>query len=79
VSTAVETTTPKASLPTRLVGFYNDVMVEMRKVTWPDWPQVRQATIGIIVVVLFIGAVIGIIDLICQAVFVSGLPRLFAR
>jgi preprotein translocase subunit SecE len=78
VSTAVETV-PKASLPARLVGFYNDVMVEMRKVTWPDWPQVRSATIGIIVVVLFIGGVIAIIDLICQAVLVTGLPRLFAR
>ena len=77
MSTAVETT--RASLPARLVTFYNDVMVEMRKVTWPDWPQVRQATLGIIAVVLFIGAVIGLIDLICQAVLVSGLPRLFAR
>lgn len=77
MSTAVET--PRASLPARVVTFYNDVMVEMRKVTWPDWPQVRQATIGIIVVVLFIGAVIGLVDLVCQAVLVSGLPRLFAR
>ena len=77
MSTAVET--PRASLPARAVTFYNDVMVEMRKVTWPDWPQVRQATLGIIGVVLFIGAVIGVIDLICQAVLVKGLPRLFAR
>ncbi len=77
MSTAVET--PRASLPARVVTFYNDVMVEMRKVTWPDWPQVRQATLGIIAVVLFIGAIIGIIDLIAQAVLVTGLPRLFAR
>ena len=78
MSTAVETT-PRANLPTRLVTFYHDVMVEMRKVTWPDWPQVRQATIGILVVVLFIGAIIGLIDLVCQSVLVTGLPRLFAR
>ena len=77
MSTAVET--PRASLPARIVTFYHDVMVEMRKVTWPDWPQVRQATLGIIAVVLFIGAVIGLIDLVCQSVLVSGLPRLFAR
>lgn len=77
MSTAVET--PRASFPVRVVTFYSDVMVEMRKVTWPDWPQVRQATLGIIAVVLFIGAVIGLIDLVCQAVLVSGLPRLFAR
>ncbi|MES3036249.1 MAG: preprotein translocase subunit SecE [Gemmatimonadota bacterium] len=78
MSTAVETTS-RGSFPARVVTFYHDVMVEMRKVTWPDWPQVRQATIGIIVVVLFIGAVIGLIDLICQSVLVTGLPRLFAR
>ena len=77
MSTVVET--PRAGLPARIVTFYHDVMVEMRKVTWPDWPQVRQATLGIIVVVLYIGAVIGLIDLVCQAVLVSGLPRLFAR
>ena len=77
MSTAVETQKP--SLPARVVTFYNDVMIEMRKVTWPDWPQVRQATLGIIVVVLFIGGVIWLIDVICQAVLVSGLPRLFAR
>ena len=77
MSTAVETQKP--SLPARVVTFYHDVMIEMRKVTWPDWPQVRQATLGIIVVVLFIGGVIWLIDVICQAVLVSGLPRLFAR
>lgn len=77
MSSVVET--PRATLPARVVTFYNDVLVEMRKVTWPDWPQVRQATLGIIGVVLFIGAVIGVIDLICQLVLVTGLPRLFAR
>jgi preprotein translocase subunit SecE len=77
VSTVVEA--PRVSLPAKIVTFYQDVMVEMRKVTWPDWPQVRQATLGIIVVVLFIGAVIGIVDLVCQAVLVTGLPKLFAR
>jgi preprotein translocase subunit SecE len=79
VSSVVETPQQPAGLPARLVTFYQDVMTEMRKVTWPDWPQVRQATLGIIAVVLFIGAVIGLIDLLCQTVLVSGLPRLFAR
>jgi preprotein translocase subunit SecE len=78
VSTAVEPTT-KPGLPARIVSFYHEVMTEMRKVTWPDVPQVRQATIGIIAVVLFIGAVIGLLDLLLQTVLVSGLPKLFAR
>ena len=37
---------------TRLVAFYHGVMAEMSKVTWPDFPQVRSATIAIIIFVL---------------------------
>jgi preprotein translocase subunit SecE len=62
----------------KAVTFYNDVMTEMRKVTWPDRAQLKDMTIKIIVFVLFIGAVIGIIDVVMQWVFVSGLPSLFA-
>ncbi len=65
------------SLPRRAVGFYNDVLVEMRKVTWPDLPQIRQATIGIIAVVLFVGAIIALMDVILQQVLVVWIPRLF--
>ena len=36
----------------RLVAFYHGVMAEMKKVTWPDFPQVRSATIAIIIFVL---------------------------
>ncbi len=64
---------------TGLVKFYQDVMVEMRKVTWPDLAQVRQATIGIIVVVLFVGAVIALIDVVLQQVLVRLIPSLFGR
>ena len=49
---------------------------EMKKVTWPDWPQVRQLAIGVILLSLFIGALIALMDLVFQAVFVRGLPSL---
>lgn len=75
MSTAVDTTTPKPGALARAVTFYHDVMVELRKVTWPDVPQVRSATIGILVVVLFVGALIGVIDLVAQSVLVDWLPR----
>lgn len=68
---------PTPSLGKRLVQFYHDVVAEMKKVTWPDMPQVRQLAIGVIVLSLFIGAVIGIMDLLLQAVLVRGLPSLF--
>ena len=60
----------------RLVTFYQDVVAEMKKVTWPDRQQVRQLSIGVIVLSLFIGAVIALMDLVFQGIFVRGLPSL---
>ncbi len=67
----------KATLMQRTVAFYHDVMAEMKKVTWPDWPQVRQLSIGVVVLALFIGIVIFILDNILRLVLVQGLPALF--
>ena len=72
----VETVRP-VGFGRRLTGFYRDVVAEMRKVTWPDRPQVRQATIAIIIFVLFIGAIITLIDLVLQGVLVRLIPSLF--
>ena len=69
----------RQSLPNRLVQFYHDVQDEMRKVTWPDRAQLKDTTIKIIIFVLFIGAIIGAIDLILQLVLVQGVPSLFSR
>ena len=60
----------------RVITFYQDVIAEMKKVTWPDRGQVRQLSIGVIVLSLFIGAVIALMDLIFQGIFVRGLPSL---
>ena len=58
--------------------FYNEVVAEMAKVTWPDRQQLKDTTIKLIIFVLFLGAVIGVIDLVMQLVLVQGLPSLFA-
>ena len=70
---------PGPSLPTRVIAFYHQVMVELRKVTWPDRKQVQQATIAIIVFVLVLGLVIWLLDLALQGVLVRLIPSLFAR
>jgi preprotein translocase subunit SecE len=67
----------RPNLLQRIVTFYNDVMAEMRKVTWPDWPQVRQLSIGVIVLALAIGGIIALMDLILQQVLVRWIPSLF--
>jgi preprotein translocase subunit SecE len=66
----------RPNFPQRVVTFYQDVVAEMKKVTWPDQQQVRQLSIGVIVLSLFIGAVIALMDLIFQGIFVRGLPSL---
>ena len=63
---------------TRLITFYHGVMAEMRKVTWPDVPQVRSATIAIIIFVLLLGLFITILDFALQAILIKGIPSLFA-
>ena len=68
----------REGFPKRGATFYNDVVVEMRKVAWPDRAQIQQATLGIIAIVLFVGAVIALLDLAIQQVFVRGLPALFS-
>ena len=70
--------TPAPSMVSRLVTFYHGVIAEMKKVTWPDRPQVQQATIQIIIFVLALGALISLLDLILQGVLIKGIPSLFA-
>ncbi len=76
MATSVEVARP--GLGTRLVTFYHDVVAEMKKVTWPDRPQLQQATIQIIIFVLLLGAVIALIDVALQALLVR-LPAMLIR
>ena len=61
----------------RLITLYQEVLAEMKKVTWPDWTQIRQLSIGVIALSLFIGGVIALMDVIFQTVLVKGIPSLF--
>ena len=74
---AVEVVQHRESLPTRVVSFYHEVIAEMRKVTWPDREQLKDTTIKIIIFVLFLGAVLGILDVLLQLILVQGIPSLF--
>jgi preprotein translocase subunit SecE len=69
----------KPGLPSRVVGFYHGVVAELKRVTWPDLPQVRSATIAIIIFVLILGLVITALDAVLQGLLIKLLPSLFAR
>jgi preprotein translocase subunit SecE len=78
MAASTDVAAPRAPLPQRTVKYYRDVMTELRKVTWPERAQIQQATIGIIGIVLFAGAVIALLDVLLQAVLVRGIPSLFS-
>jgi preprotein translocase subunit SecE len=80
---AVETVPPPApenrmlATARGLPSFYQSVMAEMRKVTWPEVPDVRRATIAIIVFVLFLGLLIYVLDAVLGFFLVKLIPQLF--
>ncbi|MCD6310531.1 MAG: preprotein translocase subunit SecE [Candidatus Eremiobacteraeota bacterium] len=47
----------------KLRGYYNDIVkflkgvrVELTRVTWPSWPEVRKGTIVVIVILIIVSA-----------------------
>ena len=56
--------------------FLGEVQGEVKKVTWPDKEQLKNATLVIIGFVLVMAVVIGLMDIILQWVFVTALPKL---
>ena len=57
-------------------AFYNAVVAEMRKVTWPEFNDVKRATIAIIVFVLLLGLVIYLMDIVLQGLLGNLIPSL---
>ena len=44
--------------------FANEVVVELRKVSWPTWKETRQSTIVVIVCVLVVSLILGAFDFV---------------
>jgi preprotein translocase subunit SecE len=57
-------------------GFYQAVMVEMRKVTWPEFKDVQRATVAIIIFVLVLGLFIFLLDMVLQGLLGKLIPSL---
>ncbi len=57
--------------------FFNECVGEMRKVTWPDREQLRNATWVVILFTMLISLVIWIMDVISRAVIVDFIIGIF--
>ena len=43
-------------------GFLQECWVELQKVTWPDWDQLRSATIVVLAFTIAVSAIIWLMD-----------------
>lgn len=43
-------------------AFFRETIGELRKVSWPTWPEARQLTWIVLVVMILMGALLGITD-----------------
>jgi preprotein translocase subunit SecE len=43
-------------------SFFRETTGELRKVSWPTWPEVRQLTGIVLLVMLVMGVILGITD-----------------
>ncbi len=48
--------------------FGGEVVEELKKVTWPDWPQLRNATFVILLFVIVVAAIIWVMDIVVRNV-----------
>jgi preprotein translocase subunit SecE len=57
-----------AGIVPRTQTFIEDVREQMQKVTWPDWPQLKNSTFVIIVFVAILAFIIFGMDMVVSAV-----------
>jgi preprotein translocase subunit SecE len=50
-------------LVARTRDFTSEVVEELRKVTWPDWPQLKNATLVILLFMAVVAVIIWFMDL----------------
>jgi len=53
----------RAKKQNALQRYFSETTGELRKVSWPTWPEARQLTILVIIVMIVIGIFLGLVDL----------------
>ena len=53
----------------QLKSFFAEVKSELKKVTWPSWPEVRATTVVVIATTVFFGFYLFGIDLLLSRIF----------
>ncbi len=67
-----------AEILVRTRDFTMEMVDEIKKVTWPDWAQLKNATLVIIVFVLIVAGIIWVMDVTTRGVL-QFIMNLFTR
>ncbi len=60
----------KVGIFDRIQQFYQEVVAEMKKVTWPTWDELKSSTSVVLIILIIFAAVIYVFDFVFQnAVF----------
>ena len=51
-----------AATAAQSVKYLRNVQAEVHKITWPTWPDLRQHTVAVVIVVTILGIIIGLMD-----------------
>ena len=70
---------PIFAFAVKSTAYIREVRVEIRKVSWPTWEDLQKSTLVIIVIVVIVGAIIGLLDLLFQWVLIDVFSRIFGR
>lgn len=68
---------PVVAFAQKSAAYLHDVRVELRKVSWPSWDDLRKSTGVIIVIVAIVGVIIGLMDLIFSKIMIDFFGRAF--
>ncbi len=52
----------KGKKPNGIQSFFRETTGELRKVSWPTWPEAWQLTVLVLVVMVFMGILLGATD-----------------
>ena len=52
----------KSKKPNAIQSFFRETTGELKKVSWPTWPEARQLTLLVLAVMIVMGIILGITD-----------------
>ncbi len=57
----------RSKKPNAIQSYFRETTGELRKVSWPTWPEARQLTGLVLLVMLAMGILLGLVDAVAHA------------